>query len=255
MALDGSNNPDILAVNAASAALAISDIPWLGPIGAVRVASCSGELLVNPTKRELSQSSLNLTVTATKHNLVVMLEGSADNMLLPDFQQAIKFGVKECQSIVSGIQQLRSEIGKPKREFTPLVVPTEIQDSVRSFSEMRLREIFTDASHDKISRDNAVNVVRTSVMEKVSSEEPGVVVEAFNRVVKDIFRSVVFERDLRCDGRRLTQLRNIACNVDLYRPLHGSAVFQRGQTQVLCTVALDSPNAALKMDAVSVLTR
>lgn len=156
---------------------------------------------------------------------------------------------------MKGIEDLRSSVGKPKREFTPLVVPTEVQDSVRSFSEMRLREIFTDSSHDKISRDNAVNVVRTNVMEKVASDEPGVVAEAFNRVAKDIFRSVVFERDVRCDGRRLTQLRNISCSVDLYRPLHGSAVFQRGQTQVLCTVALDSPNAALKMDPVSVLTR
>lgn len=255
LALDGSNNPDVLAINAASAALALSDVPWNGPIGAVRVASCEGVLMVNPTKRELSRSSLNLIITATKQNLVVMLEGAADNILLQDFQQAIKFGVKECQSVVKAIESMQAEFGKKKREFTVLQIPDDVQDAIRSLSEMRLREIFSDASHDKISRDTAVNVVRGDVLEKLTTAEAGVAAEAFQRVVKDVFRNLIFERDVRCDGRQLNQLRDISCSVDLYRPLHGSALFQRGQTQVLSTVTLDSPTSAMKMDAVSVLTR
>jgi len=255
MALDGNNIPDVLAINAASAALVVSDIPWNGPSAAVRVAFCSGELVVNPTKRELSHSSLNLIVTATKQNLVIMLEGVADNILLSDFQHAIKFGVKECQNVIAALEDLRREVGHPKREVAASVIPDDVSDALRSLAEMRLREIFSDASHDKISRDVAVNVLRADVMEKLADKESAHVTESFQRLVKDVFRTLIFESDVRCDGRRLTQLRNISCQVDLYKPLHGSALFQRGQTQVVCSVALDSPNSAMKMDAVSVLTR
>ncbi|XP_067012652.2 polyribonucleotide nucleotidyltransferase 1, mitochondrial [Anabrus simplex] len=260
LAVDGINYPDIASINAASAALSLSDIPWNGPVGAVRVGFCDNQVIINPTRREMGQSSLNLVVTATRHSLVVMLEASADNVLQQDFLKAIKSGVKECQTIVQSIIQLQKHYGKAKREIEVKEPPSEeIVEAVRSFCEMRLREIFHDFSHDKLSRDVAISNLRTDVVDKLKhnlgeNTDSYVVSEIFSKICKDVFRSMILEENIRCDGRTLEQLRNISCEVDLYKPLHGSALFQRGQTQVFCTVALDSPDSAMKMDPITILT-
>ncbi|XP_059475161.1 polyribonucleotide nucleotidyltransferase 1, mitochondrial-like [Neocloeon triangulifer] len=257
LAVDSVNDPDIVSINAASAALSLSDIPWNGPVGAVRVGLAGTEVLINPTRRELADSSLNLIVSATKQNLVVMLEAAADNVLITEFQKAVRAGVKEIYNIVLGIQRLTKVYGKIKRNLEPATpVPSEIWEAVRSLSEMRLREILRDSTHDKLSRDEAVAQLRTDVIEKVvdDSANYNFAVDSFNKVFKETFRSLIFEENTRCDGRSLTQIRPISTQVDLYKPLHGSALFQRGQTQVFCTVALDSPDSAMRLDPVSILT-
>ncbi|GLH01525.1 hypothetical protein R5R35_006657 [Gryllus longicercus] len=260
LSVDSVNDPDVISINAASAALSLSDIPWNGPVGAVRVGLLDNEVVINPTRLELTNSSLNLVVTAMRHSLVVMLEAAAENVLLPDFQKAIKAGVKECQQVVQAILQLQKYYGKVKREIeVPEPPNADVVDSVRSFSEMRLREIFRDHNHDKLSRDVAVSNLRTDVIEKLKHNlgdavDGSVVNEIFNKICKEIFRSMIFEDNVRCDGRTMDDLRNISCQVDLYKPLHGSALFQRGQTQVFCTVALDSPDSAMKLDTISMLT-
>ncbi|KAG8238639.1 hypothetical protein J437_LFUL018238 [Ladona fulva] len=273
LAVDGSNDPAVASINAASAALSLSDIPWNGPVGAVRVGLFRGEgdgppeVCVNPTRREISQSysGLDLVIAATKQNLVVMLEGSAEVVHQQDLMKAIKVGVRECQSVISSIQQLQKTYGRTKRvldnlpnvdgsegEAQPL---EEIAETVKSECERKLREIFRDFSHDKLSRDNAVFTLRNEIMEKYQDKyATSAINEAFNMFCRELFRSMIFEDDLRCDGRKLDQLRNISCEVDLYKPLHGSALFQRGQTQVFCTVSLDSPESAMRMDPVSILT-
>ncbi|XP_063232104.1 polyribonucleotide nucleotidyltransferase 1, mitochondrial [Bacillus rossius redtenbacheri] len=260
LAVDGVHDPEVASVNAASAALSLSDIPWNGPVGAVRVGLVAGEVVVNPTRREQAESTLNLLVTAARHSLVVMLEGSAENVLQQDLLKSIKAGVKECQAVVQAIQQLQRHYGKAKRAVDPAPGPSEdLVRAVRSLCEMRLREVFRDRSHDKLSRDAAVQAIRTDVLDKLSKgfEEPvdaNVVSTVFGQICKETFRSMIFEENIRCDGRTASELRSVSCQVDLYRPLHGSALFQRGQTQVLCTVALDSPDSALKLDPVTVLT-
>lgn len=260
LAVDGVNDPEILGINAASTALCLSDIPWNGPIGAVRVGLCNGEVVINPTRKEQSNSDLNLVVSAASQNLVVMLEAAANNVLQQDFLKAIKSGVRECQKIIQSITQLQKICGKPKRQFEPKPGPAqELIDGVRSLSEMRLKEIFQNFSHDKISRDNAVRELKTDVLEKIkqgmdASFDYDSTSLAFDKSCKQVFRDLIFETNLRCDGRQLTDLRDITCQVDLYRPLHGSALFQRGQTQVLCTVALDSLESVMKLDPVTALT-
>ncbi|XP_012276003.1 polyribonucleotide nucleotidyltransferase 1, mitochondrial [Orussus abietinus] len=259
LAIDNLNDPDILSINSASAALAISDIPWNGPVGAVRVGFASNELLINPNRRDLQQTQLNLIVAGTKQNHVVMLEATAENILEPDLKKAIKTGIKECQNIVHSIQELQKMIGKPKREI-PLETDNqkEITDTVKLLANMKLREIFMDSSHDKLSRDEAVNKLKTDILESMkrsySDLDVTAVVNAFNVVCRETFRSLIFENNSRCDGRTLEELRKISCEVDLYKPLHGSALFQRGQTQVFCTVTLDSADSALKLDTISMLT-
>ncbi|CAD7084666.1 unnamed protein product [Hermetia illucens] len=258
LALDSVHPPDVLSINAASASLSLSDIPWRGPVAAVRLGLCDDEVIVNPTRRELQSSNLDLIVAATKHNLVVMLEGKGNTVLLQDLLKAIKQGTKETHNIISSIERLQKMYGKTKKSIEiPSEAPSEITEAVKTMSEMRLREIFRDSTHDKISRDNAVNEVRANVVDKVWSSypdvEPAVINEAFNKHCKEIFRGLIFEEERRCDGRSYDDLRNITCQVDIHKPLHGSALFQRGQTQVFCTVALDSIESALKLDMLTAL--
>lgn len=258
LAIDSSNLPDVQAINAASAALALSDIPWNGPIGAVRVGLVDNEIIINPTRKELQLSSLDLVVTAAKQNLVVMLEGRGNVVNENELRMAIKKGTKEAQLIINGIEKLQKSFGKPKRTLEPLQeAAEEIEAAVRTMAEMRLREIFRDFAHDKLSRDQAVTNSRTDTIDKVWSSypnvDPALITDCFNRFSKTVFREMIFEENRRCDGRQLDDLRKISCGVNLHKPLHGSALFQRGQTQVFATVALDSHESALKLDPITSL--
>uniref|UniRef100_A0A8D8B0U4 polyribonucleotide nucleotidyltransferase n=1 Tax=Culex pipiens TaxID=7175 RepID=A0A8D8B0U4_CULPI len=258
LAIDSSNLPDVQAINAASAALSLSDIPWNGPVGAVRVGLVDNEIIINPTRKELQLSALDLVVSATKQNLVVMLEGRGNIVNENELRMAIKKGTQEAQLIINGIEKLQKSHGKPKRALEPLPqADEEIEAAVRTMSEMRLREIFRDFSHDKFSRDQAVSKTRTDTIDKVWSSypsvDPGLIGECFNKFTKSVFREMVFEENRRCDGRYLDDLRKISSSVNMHKPLHGSALFQRGQTQVFATVALDSQESALKLDPITSL--
>lgn len=204
LAVDGINHPDILGINAASTALALSDIPWNGPVGAVRVGLCDNRLVTNPTRRELSNSELNLVVVSAAKNLVIMLEGSANNVLQQDVLKAIKFGVKECQHIVNCIDNLQKEFGKPKREFEIKNLDDtngNLETVIDSLCEIKLREIFTNINHHKISRDIAVKDVKTEVIENLKSNFDNLNLELcstiFDKVCKQIFRNLIFENDTR----------------------------------------------------------
>uniref|UniRef100_A0A665X2Q2 polyribonucleotide nucleotidyltransferase n=1 Tax=Echeneis naucrates TaxID=173247 RepID=A0A665X2Q2_ECHNA len=248
LAVDGVNDPDVLAINAASAALAFSDIPWNGPIGAVRVGMIDGDLRINPTRTEMTSSSLNLIVAGAPSSQVVMIEASAENMLQQDFCHAVKTGVKHTQQIILAIQQLVREQKVTKR--TPVKVfsaPNHMVEHVRQLASEKIYSVFTDFTHDK----SICNNVNLSYVEKFPQAEPFDVIESFNIVCREIFRNLVLNEYRRCDGRELTALRNISCDVDLFKPLHGSALFQRGQTQVLCGVTFDSLESSIKADIIT----
>ncbi|KAF7992088.1 hypothetical protein HCN44_001413 [Aphidius gifuensis] len=258
IAKDGINDPDVLAINAASLALATSDIPWNGPVAAVRVGLIDNEVVIMPTRHEREKSNLELIVTAVNNNNLVMLDGYADKVLIQDVKKAIKQGVKECQLIIQGIKKLSKDYGKIKREYEPVIkVTDELKDTIKSIAEIKLRDIFSDYKHDKMSRDKSLNNLRNNILEtmkkSVSDLDLSAVVETFNVISKEIFRSLIFENDIRCDGRKLTDLRDIKCIVGEDESLHGSALFQRGQTRVHCTVTLDSLETAAKMDRISML--
>uniref|UniRef100_A0A8C4E6W2 polyribonucleotide nucleotidyltransferase n=1 Tax=Dicentrarchus labrax TaxID=13489 RepID=A0A8C4E6W2_DICLA len=227
LAVDGVNDPDVLAINAASTALSLSDIPWNGPIGAVRVGMIGGEMLINPTRAQMASSSLNLIVAGAPSSQVVMIEASADNVLQQDFCHAVKVGVKYTQHIILGIQQLAREQKITKR--IPIKVfstPADMVQHVHLASE-KIYAVFTDYTHDKVKLTQGVCLLLTSHL-----AEPFEIIDSFNTVSKDVFRNLVLNEYRRCDGRNLTALRDISCDVDLFKPLHGSALFQRGQTQV-----------------------
>ncbi|XP_063297475.1 polyribonucleotide nucleotidyltransferase 1, mitochondrial [Pelobates fuscus] len=256
LAVDSINEPDILAINGASAALAMSDIPWNGPVGAVRVGLVDGEFIINPTRKEMSTSSLNLVITGRAKSEIVMIEAAAENVLQQEFCHAVKLGVKHSQQIVQGIQQLVKQCGKEKRTIQKaFLAPSEIVECAKQHATEKIYAVFSDFTHDKISRDEAINKIRLEteeiLRERFPSADPYEIMESFGVVSKEVFRNIVLNEYRRCDGRDLTSLRNINCEVDLFKPLHGSALFQRGQTQVLSTVAFDSIESSMKFDHIA----
>ncbi|RXG53571.1 Polyribonucleotide nucleotidyltransferase 1, mitochondrial, partial [Armadillidium vulgare] len=182
-----------------------------------------------------------------------MLEGSGMPVSLENLKKAIKIGVNECQKIIISIKNLAMQVQKEKKEYIPPPQPPEtIVAAVKSLGMTKIHNIFTDASHDKLSRDGAVNELKLQILDMVKESYPDLDVTfynaAFNKLVKEEFRYLILEKDIRCDGRKLNELRPISCDIDLFKPLHGSSLFQRGQTQVQCTVAFDSPDKAMSVD-------
>lgn len=255
LALDSVYIPDVLSINAASFALAISDIPWNGPVGAVRLGLIDDKIIVNPSRLELQSSAMDMVVTGTKQKLVVMIEGRANSVPIQYILKAINTGSKACRVISTAIEEFCTKHGKTKREIKiPEPIDEEMMAAIQSMCEMRLNEVFTNYTHDKASRDQAVKAIREDVVNRVWSSfpnvDPSTITEIFNKILKSIFRELIFNNK-RCDGRALDQLRPISCEVNLHEPLHGSSLFQRGQTQVMATVALDSIDSAMKLDTLS----
>lgn len=254
LAIDGVNDPDVLAINGASASLAISDIPWNGPVGSVRMGLIGDKLVTNPSRKEQQNSRLNLLLTANSLGNVMMLDGSCNEpVLMPDIQKAIKRGVKECQIVIESILKLQEAYGKPKRPLDLNLMPNEGQKILAlNFALGKVKLVLSNHSYDKISRDNAMFEVRSKTIdmlkEKYPEIEPSLLGETYNNVVRIAYEQILNETGIRCDGRKLSELRPIACQVDLHAPLHGSALFQRGQTQVMCSTTFDSPDAAFRSD-------
>jgi len=265
MAVDAAFDPVVLALNAASAALAVSDIPWNGPVGAVRVGYSSSEkkFLMNPVRKVLhgSDNQLNLVVAGTASKLTVMLEAEAKNLDSGLFLDGIAFGLEGCAAISQQIRSEQEKNGRSKATPTTTDGATSVQsveEDVALLCGERLRGVFSDASHDKASRGKASFALRDMAVAQLRKKTPGLdpslVNDAFSRVCRKTMAELMLEEGKRVDGRSADDIREISCEVDLHSPLHGSALFQRGQTQVFCTVALDSPESALKTDAISALT-
>lgn len=259
LAVDGIHNPDVLAINGASASLAISDIPWNGPIGAVRMGLIGENPVANPTRKEQENSRVDLVLATNSSGNVIMIDGCCrEPVLMPDILKTIKQATKECQNMIESIRKLQSMIGKSKRDFDSSFVPNENHvKSLESIVQEKLKEILTNYSYDKISRDEAIFALRTNASEAIKETypdlDPNIFSETFNLVFRRIYWKILNEKKIRCDGRQFTELRPITCDVNLYKPLHGSAIFQRGQTQVFCSTTFDSPDAAYRTDATTLL--
>ncbi|KAJ7365410.1 hypothetical protein OS493_005517 [Desmophyllum pertusum] len=250
-AADGLHDPDIAAMNGASAALTVSGIPWSGPIGVVRVGEVDGEFLINPTWSELNTSRLNLVVACSEKK-VVMVEACAQEVSSERFCEALRFGFKECQPIIKALRDLQSQAGKMKRTCPVLDTPVELLEAVQRLSVEPLDEIFSNFSYSKMERDREMFAVRDSCSAAVQKQFPDVpanlIEDTVFEVTKSVFRRNVLEKDQRCDGREFDALRPIECEVDLFKSLHGSSLFQRGETQVFCTATLGSLNSARQLD-------
>jgi len=250
LSADGENDPDILAMNGASAALCVSDIPFAGPIGAVRVGRVKGEFVANPTHTQRAESDLDLVYVGTEND-VIMIEGSAGELPEADFIKALEFAHQHAREMIHVQKELATMVGKPKREPQLLQVNQDLLDiAYRVAGDRIVGALYTDG---KVARAKAVDALReevkTAILEKHPETDPFAISQAFDYVQKKAFRVSTLEKQKRVDGRGYQDLRPISCEVSVLPRAHGSAIFQRGETQAVALATLAPIEEAQMIDA------
>lgn len=246
LSADQENEPDILSIIGASAALTISDIPFEGPVGAVRVGYLGGQFILNPTASQLEQSDLELTVAGTE-DAIVMVEAGAHEVPESIIIDALKFGQTALQDIVKLQQRMREAIGKPKFEFTPAKSNPAVIEAVRAVVGDRLETAIyqPDKTTREDLRDKLIGDLIAQLGEQFKEKE---ITSAVEDLEAEIVRRNILEKGQRPDGRDLTTIRPISCEVGLLPRTHGSGLFTRGQTQVLSIATLGSVGEEQRVD-------
>jgi polyribonucleotide nucleotidyltransferase len=250
LSADGENDPDILSMNGASAALTVSDIPFKGPIGAVRVGRVNGEFVANPTHTERLQSDLDLIYVGTEND-VIMIEGAANELPEAEFLKALEFAHGHAREMIRAQKELAAQVGKPKREMPLLSVKPELLEIAYQVAGDRIEgALYTEG---KVARSKAVEALReevkATVLQKYPEADDFAISQAFDYVQKKAFRVSVLEKRKRMDGRGYQDLRQINCEVGVLPRAHGSAIFQRGETQALALATLAPIEEAQMIDA------
>ena len=240
LSMDKINEPDILAMAGASAALEISDIPFSGPIAGIKVGRIDGRFVANPTIEQMKESDIELVVAGSKTG-VVMVEGGADIVSEKDMLDAIFFGHEALQPIIDLQVQLKQALGKEKRPFNPPERDEELMARVIEYSKDKIHEQVQIKT--KIERQKALSALKDQVvgfLDKTCPDGTKDIKDAVSKCVKKVSRDIVLKEDKRIDGRAFDEIRQIECEVgNLPRP-HGSALFTRGETQVLGVLTLGS---------------
>jgi polyribonucleotide nucleotidyltransferase len=250
--VDGENPIDILSINAASAALMISDVPWGGPVGAVRVGRIDGEFIINPTTAEQGNSDLDLRLAGTR-DAILMVECGAYEVPEDVMVAALNFGHQAIQPMIDIQEQMAQAVGKAKQTYTPFVISETIQSQVMEHAASRLNELF-DQNKTKITIDNAINALRADIIGELTAQDEtlvGEVREAFEAALKIVVRHRILEQSKRPDGRGSTDVRPIWGQVGLSPRAHGSGLFTRGETQVLTLATLGTPRDAQEIDSLT----
>lgn len=243
----------LLGLNAAATALHLSPIPFDGPVAAVRVGLCGSEIMVNPCGDARRESRLDLVMAGCGDKRTVMIEMDGREIPLSEMESVFDTGLAAIDKVLVSMNQLREQCGKEKIELVEETDNEELLTKIERLAEERLYYILTDSTHDKLSRDDAIKELGNDI--KSTLDDPALrnFSSVYSQAVKNMLRTLVVRDGIRCDGRSQTQFRPIVIGVDVYKKLHGSALFQRGQTQVLSTVTFDSPASAFHPDSVSQL--
>jgi polyribonucleotide nucleotidyltransferase len=230
----------------------------------MRVGLIDGKFRLNPTARELSGSSLDLIVTSTERN-IVMVEGVGREVAEDTFCEAVLFAHEEVQPLLATLKQLKEERGKAPRTVNLQTPSPELEEFISSECREGIQSILSDSSHKKLPRDSALRALLSTASEKLSLRRDSdsslppsppnssLVTSTFWSLCGQQLQSLALNSGIRCDGRGLDGLRPISCEVDLLPTLHGSALFKRGETQVFCTVTFDSPESASQADLISMI--
>jgi polyribonucleotide nucleotidyltransferase len=246
---DQENDPDILAMNGASAALCLSGIPFDGPVGAVRVGLVEGKLIANPTAAQKKASSLELVIAATE-DAVLMVEAGASEISEEVLLEAIAFGHAECKKLARAQRDLVQRAGKPRWTLEASARDGELKARVQSLAASKLATAL--ATHEKQSRAEAVARVFDEVVQSLGVDETkkGAVREAFEAVEKAEVRRLIVERNLRVDGRKANEIRPISIDMAYLPRAHGSSVFTRGETQALVSATLGTKSDEQKIESI-----
>jgi polyribonucleotide nucleotidyltransferase len=234
---DGENDPDILAVNGASSALLISDIPFMGPVACCRVGRVDNQFILNPTYAELDKSELDLVVVANRKG-IIMVESKAREVSEEVYLEAIKFGYENLQGILRLQEEFRDKYGKPKVEIELKKTDPALQARVEEFSKDKLKEIYKLSKKEE--REEAVDLLFKEMEGAFSSEGYSAldIKMALIEVEREQVRKKIIEENARIDGRGFKDIRPISCEVSVLPRTHGSSLFTRGQTQSLAVTTL-----------------
>ncbi len=240
LSMDRENDPDVLAMSGASAALEISDIPFDGPIAAVRVARKNGQLIANPTISECEESDINIIVAGSKTG-VVMVEGGGDIVSEADMLEAVFFGHDAMQPIIELQAKLKEAAGLEKREFTPPETDDELASKIESMGTSLIKDAL--AIQDKMARYKELKKIKTGLRENLGEEyedRKKEVSEIFSDLKNRISRDFILTKGQRIGDRKSDEVRTITCEAGILPRTHGSGLFTRGETQVLGVLTLGS---------------
>ncbi|XP_074348517.1 polyribonucleotide nucleotidyltransferase 2, mitochondrial isoform X2 [Apium graveolens] len=249
---DGKQDPDVMAANATSAALMLSDIPWNGPIGMIRMGRICGKLIVNPSMDELTISDLNLVYACTKDK-ALMIDVQAREITERDLKDALKLAHVEAVKYIDPQVRLAGKAGKGKKEYKLSLISKETYEKIRTLAEEPIKTIFTDPAYGKFERgealENITRDIRTALEEECDEESLKVLPKTVDKVRKEVIRKRIIDEGCRLDGRGLDEVRPVYCEAGNLPVLHGSSLFSRGDTQVLCTVTLGAPGDAQRLES------
>ena len=248
LSADQENDSDIMGIVGASAALSVSDIPFSGPVGAVRVGYIDDQLVINPLESQMARSKLDLAIAGTS-DAVMMVEAGAKELPEDLMLEAVRFGHEALQDIIKMQEKLVQAVNKPKKQFSPAPVDEELQSKVRDFVLPRFDAAVNNA--DKTARSEALNMVQDDLVAELGTQYPErlkEIITFYEKELKSYVRSNILDNGQRPDGRDLKTIRPITCEVGLLPRTHGSALFTRGQTQVLSVVTLGSPGEEQILD-------
>jgi len=248
LARDPETQLDVLGLIGASAALTISDIPWEGPIGAVRVGFIDGELVVNPAASLLAASTLDLRMAGTA-DAILMVEAGADEIPEDTMLEALRLGHEAMQPLIDVQNQMRADLGKPKFEYVASAPDVAAQAAVEEWVGNRMAEIFAQQPYSKQEQVQSLNALRVEMIAALGETyEPVVLVQAFNDLEKKVVRERILSDGARPDGRSAAEIRTISSEVGVLPRVHGSGLFTRGETQVLTIATLGTPGDAQSLD-------
>jgi polyribonucleotide nucleotidyltransferase len=250
LSADSDNDPDVIAVTAASAAAYCSDLPFTDPIAAVRVGLLDGKLVANPTVADQKVSKLNIVIAGTADG-IVMVESGAFEVSEEKVVEALEFGHEQIKKIVAGIKQLQDQIKPKKVVVEPLPFDQAIYDNIKKTYGAKLQDALDTEKHPKKESYHLVDALQDEILATVPEEEEeklALTKRAFERLREDIFRQEVLKAKRRPDGRAFDQIRKITCEAGLLPRVHGSALFTRGETQALATLTLGTKEDMQRLD-------
>ena len=253
LSTDQVNEADVLMVNGASAAIMISDIPWNGPIGCVRLGQIDGEFVVNPTNEQMYDSTLDLIYVGSEKEMM-MIEGSADQIPEDRFVEALEFAHEAIQDIIEAQKKLAELCGKAKKEFDLVKAPDDVLALCREITGNRMEEAIFAAS--KQERQVAVDAVKedatVACQDKFGDDfDEDHVKMAFEVIQEEVYRENILEKGKRADGRGPADLREITCETGVLPRVHGSAIFTRGETQSLVLSTLGTSRDVQDLDGLT----
>jgi len=251
---DKLNPTDVMALTGGSAALHISDIPWDGPVAGIRVGRIEGEFISYPTFAQMAESDIDIVVAASR-DAIVMVEGGASEAGESDIIDALLFAQKEVQPILDLIDRMRAAIGKPKKAFSIPELDASIKSKISERVDSRLREASVirekKARYDAYDtlEDALVVSLKAEIGEEAYTSNRSLIAEEYEHRKATVVRAMVLDEGRRIDGRDTKTIRPISCEVGLLPRCHGSALFQRGETQVVATATLGTAGDEQKIDA------